>query len=67
MFKGSGLRRLIGVAVMVFGVFVLVGGLFVPIGVILRDPGIVPAPESWLAVWILLVGLGLAVWPRRQR
>jgi hypothetical protein len=67
MVKGSGWRRLIGVAVAVFGAFVLVGGLFVPIDVILDDPGIVPAPESWVAAWVIVVGLALAVWPGRRR
>ena len=60
------LRRLVGVAVVVFGVFALFGGLFVPIWVILRDPRVVPAPESWVAVWIIAVGLLIAAWPARR-
>ncbi|PGH43992.1 hypothetical protein COO58_05740 [Micromonospora sp. WMMA1996] len=61
------MRRLAGVAVMLFGVFSLFGGLFVPIRVILRDPRVVPAPESWLAIWIIAMGLLIAVWPTRRR
>ncbi|MEU1965515.1 hypothetical protein ABZ541_16245 [Micromonospora sediminicola] len=60
-------RRLAGVAVMLFGVFSLFGGLFVPIRVILRDPRVVPAPESWLTIWIIAIGLLITVWPTRRR
>lgn len=59
-------RRLIGLVIALFGGFVLVGGLFVPLTVILRDPAIVPAPESWLAIWIIAVGLAIAIWPARR-
>ncbi|PZG02765.1 hypothetical protein C1I99_01015 [Micromonospora deserti] len=52
--------------VALLGVFTLFGGLFVPIGVILRDPRIVPAPESWVAIWIIAVGLLIAGWPARR-
>jgi hypothetical protein len=44
----------------------LYGGFFVPWDVVLADPRIVPAPESWVAAWLMLVGLVLAVWPARR-
>jgi hypothetical protein len=50
-----------------FGLFALFGGLFVPIDVILRDPRIVPAPESWVAAWIMTIGALILVWPSRRR
>ncbi|MEH0986170.1 hypothetical protein [Micromonospora sp. CPCC 205556] len=59
--------RLLGAALALFGVFVLFGGLFVPLHVILREPAMVPAPESWVAGWLILLGLALAAWPRRDR
>ncbi|WP_157744978.1 hypothetical protein [Micromonospora coxensis] len=59
-------RRLLGAALALFGVFVLFGGLFVPPHVILREPAVVPAPESWLAGWLILVGLAVGVWPGRK-
>jgi hydrogenase/urease accessory protein HupE len=59
------IRRLAGLLVAGLGVVVLFGGLFVPWDVILREPRMVPAPESWVAWWIIAVGLLLAVWPAR--
>ena len=56
-----------GVVIIIFGIFVLFGGLFVPLPVILADPGIVPAPESFIAGWIILVGIVVAVWPRSRK
>ncbi|MEV6816155.1 hypothetical protein [Micromonospora sp. NPDC051296] len=61
--RGILVRRLAGVVVALFGVFTLFGGLFVPISVILREPRIVPAPESWVAIWIIAVGLLITAWP----
>lgn len=47
--------------------FALFGGLSVPIGVILRDPAVVPAPESWVFGWVALVGAAVALWPGSDR
>jgi hypothetical protein len=49
------------------GIFVLYGGLFVPPQVILTDPQIVPAPESYVAIWLIGVGVLMLVWPRSRR
>ncbi|MGB2569799.1 hypothetical protein ACPFP2_15285 [Micromonospora citrea] len=59
-------RRMLGAALALFGVFVLFGGLFVPPHVILREPAVVPAPESWVAGWLILVGLVVTAWPGRH-
>lgn len=64
--RSSLVRRLVGVALSLFGVLVLFGGLFVPLRVVLDEPSVVPAPESWIAIWLIGVGLLVAVWPARR-
>lgn len=60
-------RRLAGVVLALFGVFALIGGLFVPLQVIVADPSVVPAPESWVAGWVIGLGVLVVVWPSRRR
>lgn len=60
-------RRLTGVVLVLFGVFALFGGLFVPLRVIIADPSVVPAPESWVAGWLIGLGVLVALWPSRRR
>jgi TRAP-type C4-dicarboxylate transport system permease small subunit len=60
-------RRVVGALILAFGLFALFGGLFVPLDVILRDPQMVPAPESWVAAWIMLIGALVLVWPSRRK
>lgn len=54
---------MLGGLVVAAGVYALFGGFFVPIGVVVEDPEVVSAPESWVAIWIILVGLLMTVWP----
>lgn len=65
--KSTRWRRLAGVVLALFGVFALFGGLFVPLRVILADPSVVPAPESWVAGWVIGLGVLVVVWPSRRR
>jgi hypothetical protein len=58
---------LAGVAVVVVGLIGLFGGFFAPWSVVLADPAVVPAPESWVAIWLMVVGAGLALWPARRK
>jgi hypothetical protein len=59
-------RRCAGILLVLVGFVGLYGGFFVPWDVILAEPRIVPAPESWVAGWLVLVGLVLAAWPARR-
>jgi hypothetical protein len=63
---GTRVRRGLGILLVLVGIVGLFGGFFVPWDVILADPGIVPAPESWVAIWLMGVGLVLVVWPARR-
>jgi hypothetical protein len=60
-------RRGAGVALVVIGFVGLYGGFFVPWSVIMADPRIVPAPESWVAAWLMVVGALVIGWPARRR
>ncbi len=57
------MRRGAGAALVVVGFVGLFGGFFVPWSVILADPQVVPAPESWVAIWVMVVGVLLVAWP----
>lgn len=59
-------RTIVGFSIALVGVYALFGGLFAPPSVVFRDPDPVPMPERLVAIWLILLGLAVAFWPRES-
>jgi hypothetical protein len=60
-------RTIVGFGLALVGVYALFGGLFAPPTAVLRDPDPIPMPERLVAIWLILLGLAVAFWPRESR